>query len=489
MPAVSTSPEPLPPSLAAPPWPGSARPFLHPDRLALLGALHGLPTVDVTRARVLELGAGDGASLLPLAAAWPEASWVGVEADPARALPLAERVIELGLGNVMVVQATVEALAEAPARLGLFDYVLAHGLLSRLSVAGGLALWRLLDAVLAPDGVALVSFDTWPGQHATEPLRRLLAFHVAPVEDPAERVEQARSMARWHVKRWSEVHGETRTLIMQRQLQELDQMTDDEVARELLDGEHRPFLLEDIVAEAARHGLQWLTNARPTEPRLGRAPPAIRTMLAEMSDIVRQQQYLDYFLESRFRTSLFCRAGREVRRQAHVDDFAPLWVSARPGLDPEPRLSAEARWLLEHTLAGLDGVAQAGELVDRAIGEGFGRDRMTGLAALAELFFAEQIELARVSPPVTRAAPTSDSFPRATAFARFQARGELIHATSLWHREVPLLGVERQVLVRCDGTRAADEIVEAVGPDAGDALEALHRHGLLLAPGAARSAS
>ena len=53
----------------------------HPDHLAAVAALHGLDPVPVDGARVLEVGCNMGGNLLPLAAAHPGATFVGV--DPA----------------------------------------------------------------------------------------------------------------------------------------------------------------------------------------------------------------------------------------------------------------------------------------------------------------------------------------------------------------------------------------------------------------------
>ncbi|MFO0744334.1 MAG: class I SAM-dependent methyltransferase [Myxococcota bacterium] len=480
---MMTSPAPSAPPLAAlPPWPGVVEPFLHPDRMSLLGALHGVPAVDLAHARVLELGAGDGASILPLAAAWPDAKWVGVEADALRALRMAETAVTLRLGNVTAIHAGLEAAESAARQLGEFDYVVAHGLLSRVGDAERGALWRLVEKVLAPHGIALVSFDAWPGQHLAEPLRRLMAFHVEALDDDAERVSQARAIARWHIRRWESVHGPMRTLIMQRLGAEVDALSDETLLRELLPREPPPSPLQHAVAEAGRHRLQWLTNARPSEPRLGRASSALRTMLGEIPDIVRQQQYLDFFFDTRFRTSLFCRHGIELKRQAHVDDFARFVIGARPGFELEGRATVEARWMLEHALADLDGLVTVSELVDRALAKGFPRDRITAQAAVVELFFADAIELARARPPLLASPPAADTHPRTTAYALAQARSGAATATSLWLREVPLIAAERAVLARCDGTRPADEIVEDVGPDGGDALDALYRYGFLYEP-------
>ena len=57
-----------------------ARAFIqtHPDRLATLATLYGVPHA-ARACRVLELGCGDGGNLLPMAAALPGATFVGID--------------------------------------------------------------------------------------------------------------------------------------------------------------------------------------------------------------------------------------------------------------------------------------------------------------------------------------------------------------------------------------------------------------------------
>ena len=53
------------------PYPGLAIPQTHPDRLAVLGVLHGLAPAPPDRARVLEVGCADGLNLVAMAARVP----------------------------------------------------------------------------------------------------------------------------------------------------------------------------------------------------------------------------------------------------------------------------------------------------------------------------------------------------------------------------------------------------------------------------------
>jgi hypothetical protein len=51
----------------------------HPDRLAAIATLFGMTPADPARARVLEVGCGDAANLLPMAARYPDARFVACD--------------------------------------------------------------------------------------------------------------------------------------------------------------------------------------------------------------------------------------------------------------------------------------------------------------------------------------------------------------------------------------------------------------------------
>src|SRR5262245_28881770 len=86
-------------------YPGFPFPETHPDHLAMIAGLHGLSPAPPEGCRVLELGCGDGANLIPMAYQYPDGAFVGID--------LSHRAIESG--NAMI------------AGLGLKNIVLRHG--------------------------------------------------------------------------------------------------------------------------------------------------------------------------------------------------------------------------------------------------------------------------------------------------------------------------------------------------------------------------
>ena len=124
-----------------------------PERLALAAVLHGGPRLGVDRAyRVLELGCGNGANLLPLAAYRPQAEFVGLDNAASQVAIARERQSQLGLENIEFVRADFCRASEHLS--GRFDFILAHGVFSWVPLATRDAILSELGLCAVPEGRA-----------------------------------------------------------------------------------------------------------------------------------------------------------------------------------------------------------------------------------------------------------------------------------------------------------------------------------------------
>ena len=75
-------------------------PQTHPGRLAAAARLFGLEVPPLRTARVLELGCAAGGNLIPLAARFPEARFVGVDLSQRQIDGGSSRIAALKLSNI-----------------------------------------------------------------------------------------------------------------------------------------------------------------------------------------------------------------------------------------------------------------------------------------------------------------------------------------------------------------------------------------------------
>jgi SAM-dependent methyltransferase len=174
------------------PFANDPYPASQPDQLATVATLFGLTPVRVDRCRVLELGCARGGNLIPLAVSLPGSRFVGIDSS-SQQVAAARQVIEaLSLGNI-----EVECLdiLDVDARLGTFDYIICHGTYSWVPAAVRDKILEVCARNLAPEGLAYVSYNTYPGWHLRGLVRDLMCYHVRRTSRPQDRVAQARDLA------------------------------------------------------------------------------------------------------------------------------------------------------------------------------------------------------------------------------------------------------------------------------------------------------
>ena len=134
----------------------------HPDCLCVAGRLRGLAAAPATNCRVLELGCATGGNLIPMAYGLPESRFVGIDLSPVQIAAGQELCRQVGLKNIELKTASIADLDES---WGKFDYIICHGVFSWVPPAIRDKILGSCRQLLAPAGVAYVSYNTYPGWH------------------------------------------------------------------------------------------------------------------------------------------------------------------------------------------------------------------------------------------------------------------------------------------------------------------------------------
>lgn len=142
-----------------------------PVHLAYVCALNGVQAPDPGgRYRYCELGAGAGKTLAILAAANPDAEFLGIDINPAHVAIARAMADSGGVTNAEFLAADV-AGAEVES-LPAFDFITMHGLYGWVSDPVRQAIRRFIDAKLRPGGLVYVTYNTLPGWGAAGQMRR-----------------------------------------------------------------------------------------------------------------------------------------------------------------------------------------------------------------------------------------------------------------------------------------------------------------------------
>jgi SAM-dependent methyltransferase len=451
-------------------YPGFAFPNTHPAHLAAQATLHGLTPAPVHNCRVLEIGCGEGANLIPMAYAIPGAQFIGFDLAH---LPIErgqQRVRELALSNIRLFEADI--LTVSP-ELGQFDYIIAHGIYSWVPEPVRNRLIALCAELLAPNGIAFISYNALPGCHLRRIVRDAMFFRTEGIENPDERVTTGIEF----LQLLHQVRGvdDAYAKLLLLQFEYLSEREPHATAHDELNEFYHPVTFLDFARHARTHGLEYLCESALPPPTDSVYRTEIHAVLEPTAgpDPLRQEQMLDYIRGRIYRESLVCHSGL-----AHSYDPDPAHLTGLLFASPATSASLETpgavRFTLprgEHTdiqhpaaiavLRALEAawpLALSLEEVHKTAGSVFAPDE-TGLRLLLRLTISRLVELRAWNPPAAR---TISTHPRASASARQEAlthprTSTLLHTTALL--EDPRLCM---LLCLLDGTRDRAALADAM---------------------------
>jgi len=287
----------------------------HPNRLAVMASLFGLKPVPVERCRVLELGCGNGANVIPMAYAFPESRFLGIDLA-GRPIATGQAMIQdLGLKNVSLEQMDI---LNFPKSAGEFDYIITYGIYSWVPEAVRDKILTISKAHLAPDGVAFVSYNTFPGWRLRQMMREMMQYHVAFSSEPQQKIQQARALAQFLADSGDKTSGYGRFLA--EELRDVLKRHGSGLYHDELAPINAPVYFFQFADHAAKHGLQFLTETQFIVTQEINAQPEMMETLSRLgTDVVQREQYLDFMECRRFRQTLLCHDRTAVNRDLNLD--------------------------------------------------------------------------------------------------------------------------------------------------------------------------
>ena len=419
--------------------------YSHPDALALIAQLHGIPAPPAARARILHVGGGDGLDATAIAAATPTADVLNFDIAReaiARGQSWAERA---GIANVR--HELIDIIDAADVIEGHFDYIVAQGIYAWVPDVVRAQIMSMIARLLAPNGIAMVSYNTAPGGHSRMALRDMLLHHVRDIAAPGERLAAARALLRDFAV--PKAGDQPITAAMRKDAQAALAQADGVFFHDTFGHCYAPQAFLTVASDAARHGLRYLG-----EPRGGLSEKGfVDGSMAGISDdeLLNRLQAQDYRTGRYFRASLFVHADTPFSRTLDATPIRRMWASTAAKAEDEthfavgatkaaitdPRRADMLRRLIAHQPHFLP-VADLG--LDSHLENALARYALEGLVRL------------RLTPPPYAA--TAGERPVASPLARLQAMDGETMVVALNHERGK---IEDQGLLRLltllDGSR------------------------------------
>ena len=306
------------------PYTSLAFPHTHPDHLATVARIFGLNAPDVAACRVLELGCASGGNVIPMAFNLPRSEFVGIDLSQQQVLDGQQSIAALGLRNIRIEHASITDIDE---RWGAFDYIVCHGVFSWVDRQVQDAILAVASRNLSANGIAYISYNTYPGWHSREMSRAMMRYHASQFSEPREQVEQARALLTFLASATKDTGPYHQ--ILAAEAERIGRSPDSYVFHEHLERTNLPLYFHQFIKRAEGAGLQYLSEAVLSEMLTSLFPAPVAQTLERISpDLLHLEQYMDFVRNRQFRQTLLIHSTAHPVRTLTPDVLYGLMVSS-----------------------------------------------------------------------------------------------------------------------------------------------------------------
>ena len=134
---------------------------------------------------------------------------------------------------------------------------------------------------LSPNGVAYVSYNTYPGWHMHETVRHMMRYHAGQFAEPQEQVEQARALLKFlaSASEGTGLYSQLLTVEADR----LGRLPESYLFHEYLEQTNLPMYFREFIERAERVGLQYLSEAVVSEMLTSHFPASVAATLERIA--------------------------------------------------------------------------------------------------------------------------------------------------------------------------------------------------------------
>ncbi len=311
------------------PYPSHSFSWTHPSHLATLAVLLGMHPSPVEHCRVLELGGASGGNLIPMAYGLPESEFVGIDLSARQIADGQAMVTALGLKNITLNHMNILDIGPD---FGQFDYIIAHGVYSWVPTVVQDKILEICRQNLAPNGVAYVSYNTYPGWHMLGAVRDMMLYHTRQVTEPEAKALEARALIDFLAKSVPEKnspHAGFLNAYLDFFQEHLMPKSDGFLLHDELEEVNEPVYFYQFMERATRHGLQYLAEARFQSMLASNLPTEVSEALRQMvKSTIELEQYMDFLRNRTFRQTLLCHQDVRLSGRPNLARLQEFYVAS-----------------------------------------------------------------------------------------------------------------------------------------------------------------
>jgi len=279
-----------------------------PARLQWLALLQGF-SAPSKNFRYLDLGCGQGLSLIHMAALHPDSEFVGIDFMPEHVAHGRQLAAAAALPNVSFIEGDFIELANDARSLGDFDYAVAHGISTWISPTVREAMFSLAGKALKPGGLMYNSYNVYPGWLPASPFQNLVLQLQSRYGG-----RQALQIAQKTMTDLNEAGSGLFKLLPSLESR-LEGMQKQDVAYLLQEYNNhfwQPVYSSQMLTDAKAHKLEFMSSATLLEVFDGCYPKAVLSLIAAESDPILKETIRDLSLIQSFRRDVYIKGGVRI---------------------------------------------------------------------------------------------------------------------------------------------------------------------------------
>ncbi|WP_073507550.1 methyltransferase regulatory domain-containing protein [Streptobacillus notomytis] len=259
-------------------------------------------TQDLNKMRVLEIGCSFGGNIIPIALSNPNSEVIGLDLSKVQ-IDEGNSIIEkIGLKNIRLYHKNI---VEYNNEFGKFDYIICHGVYSWVPDEVKEAILKVVKSSLTENGVAVISYNTYPGWKRIDIARDLMLFSITNLKDRAldindqNKVEIGKSAIRFYLN--NSIVDEN----MKSVLESLLDKDEHYLYHEYFEKYNTPIYFYEFSKMLEKHDLihvidSSISNSYPNFNK--EVKTAINNECGE--NRIAKEQYYDFLRNAQFRTSI-----------------------------------------------------------------------------------------------------------------------------------------------------------------------------------------
>lgn len=283
------------------------------NNLQAKAKMYGLNPVPLKGARVLELGASCGGNIVPQALYYPETTFTGIDLSGVQVKHGNDIINSIGLKNVTLLEKDILDIDES---FGTFDYIIVHGIWSWVPDVVKDKILSICNVNLSDNGIAYVSYNTYPGWKRLEQLRDIMLYSEkrAKDQDLLERTLYTKSVLKMVADTMNiDDRSRAQSAYKINNIHNVLNSNDYYVAHEYLEAFNDPVYVSDFIERARKQGCAYIGDEVLQRSFITWLADDVTNNIRILShdNYVDKEQFYDYVYDTQFRMSLLTKLPNE----------------------------------------------------------------------------------------------------------------------------------------------------------------------------------